>query len=74
MQLPPEDRKYEIVSWAAGLGLFTILKMVLIFFMSAKHLSSFSCFWNRKVCVGQRRAKLIEALKGKLSRHYLILP
>lgn len=34
MQLPPEDRKYGIVSWAVGFGLFTIFKMVLILFVS----------------------------------------
>lgn len=34
VQLPPEDRKYEIVPWAVGLGLFTIFKMVLILYVS----------------------------------------
>lgn len=34
VQLLPEDRKYEIVSWAAGLGLFMILNMVLVLYVS----------------------------------------
>lgn len=34
MQLPPENRKYEIVYWAVGLGLFTVFKMVLVLYVS----------------------------------------
>lgn len=33
MQLPPEDRKYEIVSCAFSLGVFRILKVVLILYL-----------------------------------------
>lgn len=32
MQLPPADRKYEIVCWAVGL--FTMFKMVLVLYVS----------------------------------------
>lgn len=65
----------RIESMKLPLGLFTILKMILVLYVSKALELLLLLVLELKSLLGQtRRANLIGALKGKLSRHDLILP
>lgn len=74
VQLSPEDRNDKIVSCAVSLGLFMILKVVLVLYLWEGGSQQVLLLLVLKTCSGQaRRSNLTGALKGNVSRRYFIL-